>query len=255
MVSERTIYSLTQFLALHAQDFLCVLLTKHGLDGLSVRITSVVHDDLVRVLQAASENEIQNLLIEIGRTQADLRARIDPYRFDERYKDLQRCLELDGYCLNTDGLIVLDSSVVDASALDDILKIDLRASGLSNFHQIVQKLDDSAKAFCGSPPNFNACLNDARVAMETLASSIAQVRQTQHAGFFDPTKWGSIISYFRVTDFITGEEERGLVGVFGFVSPASHRPIGLSDQEMARLGRSFVEGMCWFLVKRYGSGV
>jgi hypothetical protein len=91
--------------------------------------------------------------------------------------------------------------------------------------------------------------------METLATSIAQVRQTQHAGPFDSTKWGSIISYFKMTGFITEEEERGLVGVFGFVSPGSHRPLGLSDQEMARLGRSFIEGMCWFLVKRYGAGV
>ena len=47
------------------------------------------------------------------------------------------------------------------------------------------------------------------------------------------------------------EAERGLVGVFGFVSPGSHRPLGFSEAEFARLGRGFVAGMCWFLVKRF----
>ena len=64
-------------------------------------------------------------------------------------------------------------------------------------------------------------------------------------------KWGSIIEYLRASGLITIEEERGLAGVFGFVSPGSHRPLGLSDQELARLGRSFASGMCWFLIKKY----
>jgi len=56
---------------------------------------------------------------------------------------------------------------------------------------------------------------------------------------------------FRAQASSTKEEERGLVGVFGFVSPGSHRPLGFSEAEFARLGRSFVAGMCWFLVKSF----
>jgi hypothetical protein len=119
---------------------------------------------------------------------------------------------------------------------------------------VVQKLDDSARAFLGPRPNYNACLNDARIAIQSLASQIARDRVATHPGTFDVTKWGSTIEYLRVSGFLTIEEERGLAGVFGFVSPGSHRPLGLSDQEMARLGRSLVSGMCWFLIKRYRSG-
>jgi hypothetical protein len=53
--------------------------------------------------------------------------------------------------------------------------------------------------------------------------------------------------------FITNEEEKGLVGVYGFVSPGSHRPLGIPEEQMTRLGRSLALGMCWFLVKSYQS--
>jgi hypothetical protein len=121
--------------------------------------------------------------------------------------------------------------------------------------QVIQKLDDSANAFRSSNPNYNACLNDARVALQTLATAIAQARAAAHPGSFDAKKWDSIIAYLRASAFITVEEERGLTGVFGFVSPGSHRPLGLSHQELARLGRSFISGMCWFLIKLYQASV
>jgi hypothetical protein len=79
------------------------------------------------------------------------------------------------------------------------------------------------------------------------------VRREQHAGNFEEKKWGSVLAYLRGSDFITEDEEKGLAGVFGFVSPGSHRSLGLSEMEMARLGRSFVLGMCWFLVRRFAS--
>ena len=255
VLSSRAILSFAQFLALQDQGFLGVLLTKHGLKGWSVQITTEIPSDLARVLQQGTEDQVSSLLDEIARTQGDLRTRVSPkYRFDERFNDLKRCLELDGYRLDPGGLIRLDPSVVGVPPLDDDLKNELNASGLPTAGKILQKLDDSANAFRDSRPNYNACLNDARVALQTLATLIAQSRLPRHPGTFDVSKWGSVISYLRATGFLIDEEERGLTGVFGFVSPGSHRPLGLSDQELARLGRSFVSGMCWFLVKRFRAG-
>ena len=148
-------------------------------------------------------------------------------------------------------MVPLDPSIPETPALEDDLTRELKASGLPDVHDLIGRLEASAQAFRASSPNFNSCLNDARVALQGIATKIAQARSVSQPGSFDPTKWGSVITYFRSTDFITDEEERGLVGVFGFVSPGSHRPLGLSDQEFARLGRSFAIGMCWFLVKRY----
>lgn len=256
MLSSRTIYSLAQYMALQDQDFAGALLSKHGLNGWSVQITTQVLSDMVTALKAASEEQLSGLLGEIARTQRDLRSRVNPkYRYDERFDDLLRCLELDGYRLDNSGLTSLDPSVVGTPPLDDDLVMELNSSRLPNVEQIIQKLEDSTDAFRSSTPNVNACLNDARIALETLARGIAETRKSAQPGNFDPKKWGSIIAYLRDIDFINIEEERGLAGVYGFVSPGSHLPLGLTDQEFARLGRSFVLGMCWFLVKRYRAGV
>ena len=48
-------------------------------------------------------------------------------------------------------------------------------------------LDGSASAFRNS--DFNGCLNNARVALQTLASSIARERLREHPGSFDEKKW------------------------------------------------------------------
>ncbi len=101
------------------------------------------------------------------------------------------------------------------------------------------------------PPDYNACLTHARVALQTLATSIAKKRQAAYGKTFDETKWGEVISYLRTSGLITDPEEKGLAGVFGFVSPGAHVPIGLTEEEMVRLGRSLVLGMCYFLVKRH----
>jgi hypothetical protein len=161
------------------------------------------------------------------------------------------CLLLDGYVFDNRKLVPLDPSITEGPPLEDDLIRELNASGLPGAGEVIQKLEQSAQAFRGSPPNFNSCLNDARVSLQSIATQIAKVRLASHPVSFDPTKWGAVIAYLKSTDFITDDEEKGLVGVFGFVSPGSHRPLGLSGQEFARLGRSFVAGICWFLVKRY----
>ncbi|MDD2904593.1 MAG: hypothetical protein PHU44_19350, partial [Syntrophales bacterium] len=248
MLSTRTIYSLAQFLEIQFQDFAGMLLLKHGLRGQTVRITSEVLTDIVAALEDGTEVQLSELLDEISRTRLDLRfrVRVNPREiYDERFDDLERCLLLDGYRFDQSGLIYLDPTVAGAPPLNDDLKIELSSPGLPNSTQVIQKLEASTSEFRKSNPNYNACLNDARVALETLATAIAQARKSSHPGNFDATKWGTIINYFRKTDFINAEEERGLTGVFGFVSPGSHRPLGLSDQEIARLGISFVTGMCW----------
>ncbi len=217
-----------------------------------MRYRSTLLTAVVESLDGGTEPQISNLLAEIARTSDDLRNRVSPrYRFDERFVDLQRCLQLDGYLIGGDTIVPIDPSILGAAPIDDDLTRELAESGLAHSRDISRKLNESAESFRASTPNYNACLNDARVALQTLATDIAEARHATHPGSFDGAKWGSVIAYLRSTGFITEEEERGLVGVFGFASPGSHRPLGFSDGEFARLGRSFVAGMCWFLVKRW----
>lgn len=256
MVGRRTLRSLAQFLELQDGELITLLLEKHGLHSRAVsdavQRRSGLISALVRSLDAGGESEVSALLDEIAQTSGDLRNRVSPrYRYDERFADLERCLQLDGYVIADRRLLPIDPSIVGAPPVEDDLSRELGESGLQCAGDVAKKLGDSAQAFRSSTPNYNASLNDARIALQTLATGIANARLPKHPGSFDPAKWGSVIAYLRGTGFISDEEERGLVGVFGFVSPGSHRPLGFSEGEFARLGRSFVAGMCWFLVKRY----
>ena len=251
MLSKRSLGSLAQFLELYDGSFVLVLFSKHGL-----RLT-VESDALLLAVNSALRNQYESagvaaILEEVIRTRRDLRNRVTPrYRFDERYEDLTRCLLLDGYKVEDKVLVPLDPSIAEAPPIEDDLVVVLAATRLDSDGTICQKLSDSAEAFRKTPPNYNACLNDARVALETLVRQVAEEYPKDGQSSYDPTKWGSILNFLRSVEFVTFEEEQGLAGVYRFLSPGSHRPLGLSDAEMARLGRALALSMCWFVVKRY----
>jgi len=257
MISQRTVLSLVQYLALHDRAYVGLIFKKHGLPySDQVACKELYAQELLDVLSEATakatEDQIHAVLSEIVRTKNDLRSRVTPRcRHYERFSDLERCLLLDGYTIKGDELVPQDPTILETPSVEDDLTHALKGCGLPDAGAVVQKLADSAEAFRRSPPNYNASLNDARVAIQTLAMSIAITRLPKRPGIFEEKKWGSVLAYLRSSGFINEDEEKGLAGVFGFVSPGSHLPLGLSEMEMARLGRSFVSGMCWFLVKRF----
>lgn len=250
MIGLKARCSLAQFLELQEMDFLIALLNKHGIcssvgnEGLPIKVTGCLY--------TASDEQLLPLVEEVAQTGGDLRFRVTPrYRYDERFSDLCRCLQLDGYLLEDKKLTQTDPSIGDAPSLNDDLLLELTTSGLADAKEIVGKINASSESFRLSPPNYNACLNDVRVALETLARAIATAQESAGSPEYERTKWGSVLNFLKAVGFITYEEEKGLAGVYGFVSPGSHRPIGISEEEVARLGRSLALGMCWFLVKSY----
>lgn len=257
MISRRTALSLVQFLGLQDRMYVGIMIEKHRLpysgqiactEGYAMPFL----DALSQSMAEATDGQIYSILDEVARTKRDLRARVTPhYRYEERLSDLERCLLLDGYMIDDGQIVPLDPTVLETPPVEDDLTRALNACGLPGAGLVIEKFQDSAEAFRRSIPNLNASLNDARVALETLAKAIANARLLRHPGNVDQRKWGSVLTYLRQTKFLTDEEERGLAAVFGFVSPGSHIPLGLSELEMARLGRNFAAGMCWFLAKRF----
>lgn len=131
-------------------------------------------------------------------------------------------------------------------AVEDDLTIELGRSGLDQSNDVVNLINRSAVGFRQS--NFNGCLTDMRIALETLVGAIARTRDWSTSD----TRWGSILAYLRTSGFLNEVEEK-LINIFTFVSRGAHTHVGLSDAEMARLGRSLCTTMCYFLIKRYNT--
>lgn len=255
MLSNRSKLSLCQFLGLHERGFLRAILQKHNFPTRGWYPVEDIVDVLRESILPGGDDQLHCLLGEILRTQGDMRSRVSPrYRYDERWTDLVACLELDGYRVEGQSLRTVDPTIEQAAPLEDDLTAEIKRSLLPEAPGIVQVLEKSANAYRQTPPDYNACLTDARVALQTLARDIARQRQAKHPGSFGESKWGEVLSYLRTSGFVTKKEEETLAGVFTFVSDGAHVPVGLTQQEMVRLGRSFVVGMCYFLVKRHNSG-
>ena len=258
MLSVRSRLSLCQYLALQEEDALIVLLEKHGISP--EHLGTWGHPKLRELrqgIQAATEGQIQNLMGEVLRTQNAIRAGVDDTLYLERWNDLELCLLLDGYRVPRnewneivgERLVAIEPTVEGAVSPEDDLSTELAKSGLPEAQDVQTKLRDSAEAFRDGRPQ--DCLTNARVALQTLATSIAVARKAANGGNFDPKKWGEVAAYLRTSGLIGKEEEEGVCGVFTFLSPGAHVAVGLDQQDLARLGRSLAAHMCYFLVKRF----
>lgn len=257
MLSKRTKLSLCQYLSLQTPLFLSVLFEKHGMPAPSgdYQPQDILLEMLRLTLRDVPEEQVHSLLQEVVQTDGDLRSRVSPrYRYDQRWDDLVRCLLLDGYKIEDRSLVAVDPTIEGAAPVEDDLTTELRQSMLSEREEIIRLLESSANSFRRVPPDYNACLADVRVALQTLVTGIAKIRNTTHPGSFDETRWGQVLAYLRTSALITKPEEDGLSGVFSFVSPGAHIPVGLSDEEIARLGRSLTVSMCYFIAKRFAQG-
>ena len=248
MLSHRSKVSFAQFLRMLSQSDFNSLLLKHELyEGYECAAT------LEAFLPDAEEGRLLSMLEEILRTRSTLRSAVSPrYRFDERWEDLKICLLLDGIEIDEryTRIVAIDPTIEGSVPVEDDLDRALRSSGLPSIDDISRLLIASSDSFRASPPNYNSCMSNARVALETLARDIANHRVRSRPGHFDAARWGEVLAYLRVSNFITSEEETGIAGVYRFVSPGAHTPIDSDEIEMARLGRMLILSMCYFLLRR-----
>lgn len=253
MIGSRTRHSLAQFLELQEPAISIVLFSKYGVEHLSLSPRQLLHE-ILNAVRGLEERTLMLVLTEIVATQGDLRARVNPkYRFDERMHDLKQCLLLDGYAVESAKLVQVDPSIAGAAPLEDDLLTALQTSGAPHAQEIINKIGDSAQAFRATPPDYNAALVNARVALEALAADVAAdvASRMPYPAAYNASKWGEVLAFLRNSGEVTVEEEKGLAGVFGFLSPGAHRPVGIPEDQMTRLGRSFALNMCWFLLKNH----
>lgn len=186
------------------------------------------------------------LLGEIAQTSQTLRRHVTPYyRFDERWNDLQRHLLLDGYRLAEGRITSIEPQIEGAVPIEDELTSEMTDSNLNCGAQILSEIKLSAQHFSAS--DYGGCLSHMRIALETLVREIAETRRGTER--FDSEKWGQTLAHLRIVGIITRKQEEGISGAYSFICDGCHRPLGIEEVEYARLGRSLVLHMCYFLVK------
>jgi len=264
-ISNRSKYALCQLLELFSVGKVDTLLCKYDLqaDGLEnysrpdVQIGDMPASVREEILQS-SHSFIGNVLEEFGRKHDSFRKNVTPrYLFDQHWQDLCRNLHLDGYRAEeiSEGYTVryefipVEPEIDGIEPVEDDLTKEIGKSGLPNSDEICRMLTESAQEFCEE--DFNACLSKARIALERIAVGMANSMQNEIDN--RDMRWGKAIALLRQSGHIGEQEETCLTGVYGFISPGSHVPVGADEKEFVRLGRNLSITCCYFLIKRLNS--
>ena len=260
-LSNRSKLSLFQFLSEMPEVDCETLCQKHTLITHPPGSLGQGLEGVKQAILHGSYDQIGGLLREVLCTSQSIRSNINPkYRFDERWRDLRRRLELDGYRVKKDedgvdspSFVPVDSSIPEVAVVRDDLETELKNSKLTKSEEVSGFLDKSEEAFVKA--DYNGCLFNARLALETLGKTIGEsILPNAPQRDFGDIKWGTLISDLLKDEFIENtSQEAGLTGVYSFVSLAAHKPVGLSEAEFARLGRVLVVGLCHFLIKQFNS--
>lgn len=246
ILTTRTKCSVAQLMGLLDTEFVQILFEKHGI--YCERFNSQI--EISNALFLADNRQIESLMEEIVSTSGALRNKISPkYIFEERWKDLTKCLLLDGYQIAEKTIIKTEPSIEGIVPMEDDLSKELKKSNLSQYDEIQTKVDSSANAFRKATPNLNDCLNDSRIALGTLVRKIAE-----HYGFIvenDSKAWGSSLHFLREHSFINKKDEYTLSSVYTFISDGSHKPLGFTEEEYTRFGRNLATSMTYYMVKLF----
>ena len=96
---------------------------------------------------------------------------------------------MDGFRIAEAALVTIEPTVRDQPSFDDDLEAALSASGLPDAPEVARLFGHSADAFRRADPDYNASLTDARVALQTLATTMASRQHDVHWGSLDVRKW------------------------------------------------------------------
>lgn len=245
IVTKRTKLSLCQFLDLFEQDVVHVLLEKHGMTTWGYSQT-----EIGEVLSEADKSSVESFIDEVVSTNGDLRNRVSPrYRFDERWKDFEKCLLLDGFKIEEKTILRLEPVIESTHPVEDDLTNELNNSNLDSSNDVIRSIKLSAESFRKSSPDYNACLSHSRIALETMIRSIAEHKGLQ---INEPNKaWGKSLSHLKSTEFITNKEEGAIASTYTFISDGSHVPVGFTEEEFVRFGRNLAMSVCYFIIKKF----
>ena len=252
MAFGRQVYAATaQALGALSNDAARTLLYKHlGVENPDTGM--MAH---VGIMTESGDDAVGGLIAELVAHRNQLRHNA-PTRhvFDSRVEDLARWLFHDGWSVDDGRLVALGAAVEEATGVRDLVLVELAASGLDADHALERAVTEAAQAFRSDPPDFNESTTKVRIALETVARRAAPAIAVRRGIPPPADTWGGALAFLRLNaQLMTVHEEQAVSSVYTLISPGAHRPTGLTDEEWARLARTFALSAAYFLIRKYGT--
>jgi hypothetical protein len=248
---RQTIASVAQLLAALRSGAAEVLLYKH----LGTHRNDLIPPGAGGILDAlryAQSDEVKSLVGELVRENDAIRADAsEEYIFNGRWRELERWLLHDGWGIENKQLVRLVPDVEESTGIRDKLLEELEATGLDGDRAIRNCIEDASKSFIVEPPNYNDSITKVRIALETFARRAARNLAQTRSIPYPQDSWGRALQFLKTANVLEAEEEEILTRVYTFISPGAHVPAGVTDEEWARLARTFALSSCYFLLKKY----
>lgn len=249
-LSRQSLSSVAEVLGALSWDSAALLLYKH----LEIRMEEVGHGAMGRLqaLEGAPPEGVWSLVSELARETAAIRAGAPTkYVFDGRWREVQRWLLHDGWTVESGELVRIAPAAEEATGIRDALIETLAASDLDWDTGIRTSIKKASEAFVREPPDYNASVTNVRIALETTARRAATARAAAGGPPYPNDSWGLALAYLRSTGVLTVQEEEVLARLYTFTSPAAHVPTGITQEEWARLARTFGLGACFFILRKH----
>jgi hypothetical protein len=203
------------------------------------------------ILRDASPEALRSMLAEIlGKNGILRQGATGKHVFDNAVRDLECWALYDGWSIK-DGLLVRVTPLAEeVTGVQDKLMEDLRTSGLDRDGEITKTLKDSAKDFVAAVPDFNGSVTKVRIALETIARRGAASTAAKRSVQAPDDKWGPALQFLRAQAIIEKQDEDILAQIYTFTSPAAHVPKGITEEEWARLARTFAVSSAYFVLRK-----
>lgn len=248
-LSRQALGSVAQLLASLPTDSVDILFFKH----LDTPMDNVPYGQvgILDAVQDGTESQLAALVGELVREKSAIRADAGTkYVFDGRWRELERWLLFDGWAVEEGQLARVSPDAEEETEIREKMWEDLEASGLDEDGAIRQSVENAGAALATETPDYNASITNVRIALETVARRAATQRATDSGTDYEDASWGRALDFLRNVGVLDQGEEEILARVYTFISPGAHVPAGVTDEEWARLARTFGLSSAYFILKK-----
>lgn len=249
-LGRQTMASTAQALAALKDDQAAALMYKHLAIPPDLSRASVLNH--VSHLESGSHGAVIDLVKELISEKAAFRTTAPiRHHFDAQCRTLERWLSYDGWLVEQGELVRIGPAAEEASGVRDALIDQLKGGEIDPKGEIRNCIEKAGKAFVQEPPDFNASITNVRISLETIARSAASGRASKGGAPYPNDSWGNALLYLRQANVVELKEEDVLAKIYTFISPGAHVPKGLTEEEWARLARTFGLGAAYFFLRKH----